>query len=52
MADDYGALVLLDYQRCTGRVESVEISLVETRFAAGRDFTLGQGPVDGAREAG
>lgn len=52
MADDYGALVLLDYQRRTGRVESVEISLVETRFAEGRDFTLGQGPVDGAREAG
>ncbi|WP_299624141.1 heme NO-binding domain-containing protein [uncultured Tateyamaria sp.] len=41
MADDYGALALLDYQGRDKRVETISISLIETEFAEGRVFDLG-----------
>ncbi len=41
MADDYGALALLDYQGRDKRVETISISLIETEFAKGRVFDLG-----------
>lgn len=41
MADDYGALVLLDYKGGREGVEIIEIKLLETAFAAGRAFQLG-----------
>ncbi|MGK7754295.1 MULTISPECIES: heme NO-binding domain-containing protein [unclassified Roseovarius] len=41
MADDYGALVLLEYKGRSGRAETVEVQLLETAFASGRSFTLG-----------
>lgn len=41
MADDYGALVLLDHQGGGKGVETISISLIETEFAEGREFTLG-----------
>ncbi|MBV2358479.1 heme NO-binding domain-containing protein [Thalassococcus sp. CAU 1522] len=40
MADDYGALVLLDHQGASGGAERVEIQVIETDFASGRDFDL------------
>ncbi len=41
MADDYGALVMLDYGGASGTGEGISISLVETTFAEGRKFDLG-----------
>jgi len=41
MADDYGALVLLEYQGRRDGVETISIELLETRFAEGRHFELG-----------
>ncbi|MGH1578702.1 heme NO-binding domain-containing protein [Planktotalea sp.] len=41
MADDYGALVLLDYGGKQAGVETISISLLETSFAAGNHFELG-----------
>ena len=41
MADDYGALVFLEHHGASDRRETVEITLVETDFAAGRSFDLG-----------
>lgn len=41
MADDYGALALLDYQGTSNGVESLSVSVVETSFAEGRSFHLG-----------
>lgn len=41
MADDYGALVMLDHQGGQAGVEVVSIALVETEYAAGRSFHLG-----------
>ncbi|MBR9765009.1 MAG: heme NO-binding protein [Rhodobacteraceae bacterium] len=41
MADDYGALVILDHMGEAQRVETVEVTLVETAFAEGRAFELG-----------
>lgn len=41
MADDYGALVLLDHLGIGGAREQVTIALVETEFAEGRAFDLG-----------
>lgn len=41
MADDYGALVTLEHRDSGGGRETVEIALVLTGFAAGRDFDLG-----------
>jgi hypothetical protein len=40
MADDYGALVLLDYDGSDLAVETVTINLLEHRFAEGRRFSL------------
>lgn len=41
MADDYGALVILDHMGERQRIETVEVTLVETAFAEGRAFELG-----------
>ncbi len=43
MADDYGALVLLDAAPARRGLQSVEITLIETAFAEGRDFELAAG---------
>lgn len=43
MADDYGALVLLEQVGRTDRAEIVSIRLVEPAFADGRAFELGPG---------
>jgi len=44
LADDYGALVLLEPESDEGGVERIGIELLDPRFAAGRDFTLGGVP--------
>lgn len=44
MADDYGALVMLEHRGTRHMREEVEIALVEPAFAKGRVFTLGAGP--------
>jgi Haem-NO-binding len=41
MADDYGALVLLDHQGAHDSCEVISITLIETAFARGRSFDLG-----------
>ena len=41
MADDYGALVMLEHTGAGNGVETVSITLVETEFAEGRSFELG-----------
>ncbi len=41
MADDYGALVLLDHQGQTGAIEKVRVHVLEANFAVGRRFDLG-----------
>jgi len=41
LADDYGALALLDHQGRAGHVETIAITLIETDFAEGRAFDLG-----------
>ncbi len=41
MADDYGALVLLDYTGEENGVEKLGISLMEATFSSGRAFELG-----------
>ena len=43
MADDYGALVLLDHKGCNARTEILEIQLADATFTTGRDFELGAG---------
>lgn len=40
MADDYGALVVLEYQGSGPGGELISINLLETRFATGRRFEL------------
>ena len=40
MADDYGALVFLEYKGRRERLETIAIELVEADFAEGRDFDL------------
>lgn len=40
LADDYGALVLLDYVGRLGRVETLSVRLLDLSFAAGQDFDL------------
>jgi len=40
MADDYGALVLLEYEGRRNQHELISISLIETSFARGRSFEL------------
>ncbi|WP_375173391.1 heme NO-binding domain-containing protein [Pseudooceanicola sp.] len=41
MADDYGALVMLDHRGVREGREEIEITLVESAFAEGRQFDLG-----------
>lgn len=41
LADDYGALVFLEYQGGGKQTEVIEITLIEAAFAAGRSFELG-----------
>ncbi|AHD01517.1 MULTISPECIES: heme NO-binding domain-containing protein [Leisingera] len=41
MADDYGDLVFLDHSGTQDGAEVISITLVETKFAAGREFDLG-----------
>jgi Haem-NO-binding len=41
MADDYGALVFLEYEGKRDQNEVICITLIETSFAAGRSFELG-----------
>ncbi|MFD1508925.1 heme NO-binding domain-containing protein [Lacimonas salitolerans] len=41
MADDYGALVMLEHRGGQAGVEVISIALVETEFAEGRSFHLG-----------
>lgn len=41
MADDYGALVLLEHRNGAGQAEVIEITLVEDAFSEGRAFALG-----------
>ncbi len=41
MADDYGALVMLEHKGSSDGTETVEVQLLETAFASGRSFTLG-----------
>ncbi|RXV62727.1 heme NO-binding protein [Roseovarius sp. A46] len=43
MADDYGALVLLDYRGCDATREIIEVHLLDAAFADGRDFDLASG---------
>ena len=42
MADDYGALVLLDHFGSGAGCEMIEIRLIERAFSTGRRFELGQ----------
>jgi hypothetical protein len=41
MADDYGALVFLEYEGKRDKDEVIIITLIETSFAVGRSFELG-----------
>ena len=41
MADDYGALVMLDHRGHRDGCEVISIAVIETAFAEGRDFDLG-----------
>lgn len=43
MADDYGALVVLEHKGARGDEEIIAITLLETAFAEGRKFALGAG---------
>lgn len=45
MADDYGALAMLDYAGTDSGVETIAIDLLEAHFAAGRPFSLANGSV-------
>ncbi len=40
MADDYGALVLMDHLGQAGDSETIDLTVIETSFARGRDFEL------------
>ena len=41
MADDYGALVMLDHDGQDGTTEMISITLIESAFSEGRSFDLG-----------
>jgi len=41
MADDYGALAMVDHRGGGQGAETLAITLLETEFSAGRDFELG-----------
>ncbi|MEZ5779277.1 MAG: heme NO-binding domain-containing protein [Paracoccaceae bacterium] len=40
IADDYGALALIDLDAPAGRVEAISVELLDARFATGRQFHL------------
>ena len=42
MADDYGALVMLEHQGSRDGAEVIGVALVESAYAAGRSFHLGR----------
>lgn len=44
MADDYGALVLLDYANQQGAAKVILVTVLELQFSEGRDFVLGAQP--------
>ncbi|WP_135501466.1 heme NO-binding domain-containing protein [Roseovarius aestuariivivens] len=44
MADDYGALVVLDHKGGSAGTEVISVDLLEAAFAEGRSFALGQVP--------
>jgi hypothetical protein len=48
IGDDYGALACLEHRSLHNQTETVDIMLVETSYAKGRSFVLGQGPCRGA----
>lgn len=50
MADDYGALVILDHRGALGEAEVIDITVVETDFAEGRSFELSAAPPPVRRE--
>ncbi|MBU2961178.1 heme NO-binding domain-containing protein [Citreicella sp. C3M06] len=50
MADDYGALVILDHRGALGQAEVIDITVVETDFAEGRSFELAAAPPPVRRE--
>ncbi|MEM9578297.1 MAG: heme NO-binding domain-containing protein [Pseudomonadota bacterium] len=41
MADDYGALAFLEHKGVQDGAETIEIALLESEFAVGREFELG-----------
>lgn len=43
MADDYGALVVLEHRGTTATHEVIEVQLLDEGFASGRHFDLGAG---------
>lgn len=43
MADDYGALALLEHKGRAEETETIAIALIETAYAEGREFDLGAG---------
>jgi len=43
MADDYGVLAMLDYVSADCGAEIIEISLLQSDFSQGRDFSLAEG---------
>jgi hypothetical protein len=43
LADDYGALVVIEHQGGSGGVETISVELLETDFAEGREFELAEG---------
>lgn len=45
LADDYGALVLIDFNGSTNSVDRISIQLLEAEFAEGRGFRLAQSVV-------
>jgi hypothetical protein len=45
MADDYGALVLLDHRGADSKRAVIEVRLLDPAFADGRSFDLCAGPV-------
>jgi hypothetical protein len=49
MADDYGALVILDHEGWQDGCERIAITLVETEYAQGRQFDLGGAQMDRRR---
>lgn len=51
MADDYGSLVLLDHRGRVGQTEKIDVALVETKFARGREFRLSAETTHGAGPA-